>query len=143
MLVQTVLKRKGSSVLTIGRDATIEQAARSMSQGRVGALVVTEADEVIGVLSHRNIVEGLAFYRDRVCGVSVGELMRRDIVSVSAQEDVKGVMVLMTRERVTHVPVLASGRLVGIISIGDVVKHRLEELELEANVLRDAYISVR
>lgn len=143
MLVQTILKRKGSNVFTVSPDATIDQAAQIMSERKVGALVVTAGDEVIGVLSHRDIVAGLTKYRSRLPTAVVGDVMRREIVSVSPQENVKNVMVLMTRQRTTHVPVLASERLVGIVSIGDVVKHRLEELELEANVLRDAYITVR
>jgi CBS domain-containing protein len=143
MLVQTILKRKGSAVLTVSGDVPIEQAAQLMCERNVGALVVTTADQVIGILSHRDIVAGLVRHRTRLSTVQVSELMRREIVSVSPQEEIKSVMMLMTRHRRTHVPVLASERLVGIVSIGDVVKHRLEDLEMEANILRDAYICIR
>ncbi len=140
MLVQTILKRKGSDVFTIEANATIEQAARAMHERNVGALVITRGEQVVGILSQRDIVSGLARHRGRLSTVPVTELMRQ-IISTSPQDDVKSVMLLMTQHRTTHVPVFASGRLVGIVSIGDVVKHRLQELELEANVLRDAYIS--
>jgi CBS domain-containing protein len=143
MLVQTILKRKGSSVFTITWDATTEQAAQIMVERKVGALVVTMGEEVVGVLSHRDIVAGLSRFHGRLSTVSVGALMRREFVSVSPQEDIKQLMVLMTMHRATHVPVLVSERLAGIISIGDLVKYRLEELELETNVLRDAYIRAR
>jgi CBS domain-containing protein len=143
MLVQAILNRKGSDVITVSRDATIGQAARMMSEHRVGALVVTLGDEVVGILSDREVVSGLARHRERLSTVPVSELMRREVVSVSPQEHIKRVMMLMTRHRTTHVPVLAAERLVGIVSIGDVVKHRLEELEMETNVLRDAYFAVR
>jgi CBS domain-containing protein len=140
MLVQSILKRKGSTVFLIGCNATIEQAAQFMVERNVGALVVTMGERVVGVISHRDIVAGLARLGSRLSTVSVSALMRREFVSVSPQEDIKRVMALMTMHRTTHVPVLVSGRLAGIVSIGDLVKHRLEELELETNVLRDAYI---
>jgi CBS domain-containing protein len=141
MVVQTILKRKGSGAFTVSGGATIEQAAQLMFERNVGALIVTKGAVVVGTLTSRDIVAGLARYRGRWSTLMVSELMRREPVSVSPQEDVKNVMALMTRQRVTHVPVFASEGLVGVISIGDVVKHRLEELELEANVLRDAYIA--
>ncbi|HTW74947.1 MAG TPA: CBS domain-containing protein, partial [Steroidobacteraceae bacterium] len=143
MLVQTILQRKGSEVFTVGLEATVEEAARVMNERNVGALVVMLGDAVAGILSHREIVAGVAKHRRQLLALRVRELMRRDIVGVSPHEEVKTVMVLMTRHRTTHVPVFASDRLAGIVSIGDVIKHRLEELELEANVLRDAYITTR
>jgi CBS domain-containing protein len=143
MLVQNILQRKGGEVFTISLDATIEQAAQAMYERNVGALVVTVGDAVTGLLSQRDIVAGLVRHPRQLSSVRVSEVMRRDIVCVRPEDQIKSVMVLMTRHRTTHVPVLAGTRLAGIVSIGDVVKHRLEELELEANVLRDAYFTVR
>jgi CBS domain-containing protein len=105
--------------------------------------VVTSGNAVLGVISEREIVHALSRYGETVASMPVKEIMRYGVITVSPNESVSRVMHLMTRHRVRHMPVLRDGKLAGIISIGDVVKHRLEDLESETNVLRDAYMATR
>jgi CBS domain-containing protein len=101
--------------------------------------VVTSGNAVLGLISEREIVHAFARYGETVGSMPVKEIMPYGVTTVSPDESVNRVMNLMTRHRVRHMPVLSGGRLVGIISIGDVVKQRLDDLELETHVLRDAY----
>jgi CBS domain-containing protein len=142
MKVQSILKEKAAEVITIGRQAAIHQDAQLMSTANVGALVVTDGDKVVGMLTNRDIVNAFSRHGWRLSDLQVPDIIRPGFVSIAPDDSLKQVMALMTRRRATHTPVLANNRLTGIISIGDVVKHRLEELELETNVLRDAYIAV-
>jgi CBS domain-containing protein len=104
-------------------------------------LVVTSGDTIVGLVSEREIVHALARYGESVTSMRVKDIMRYGSITVTPDDNLLHVTALMTRHRVRHMPVVRDGRLAGIISIGDVVKHRLDDLELEANVLRDAYIA--
>ncbi len=143
MNVASVLQQKGSRVVTVEEQVPIQQAAQLMSRMNIGALVVMDAAKVVGILTQREMVNALSGHGWRISDLRVADIMRSHLVKVAPQDRMRDVMTLMTRHRVTHLPVFSSNTLAGIISIGDVVKHRLEELELEANVLRDAYIAVR
>jgi CBS domain-containing protein len=103
--------------------------------------VVTSGKAVLGLISEREIVHAFSRYGETAASMPVKEVMRYGVVTVSPDESVSRVMQLMTRHRVRHMPVLRDGNLAGMISIGDVVKHRLEDLECETNVLRDAYMA--
>ena len=141
MTVKSILSTKGSAVVGIGPDATAQEAAELMEECRIGALVVTTSDFVAGLLTHRDLTKGLARLGGKFATTPVKELMQHYFVSVSPEESTTAVMALMTRRRATHLPVMDRGRLLGIVSIGDVVKNRLEEMETETNVLREAYIA--
>ena len=141
MTVEAILKQKGTRVSTIGRDATVAAAAQRLHLDRIGALVVTEGPRVIGILSERDIVSGVARQGPLALEKRVEELMTWPIVTCSRAQGIKEVMGLMTRHRIRHLPVVEDEALLGIISIGDVVKHRLEELEMEAGVLHDLMIA--
>jgi CBS domain-containing protein len=141
MSVQGILYQKGTHVITIDQEAGIDRAAEVMREHRVAALPVTNGSKVVGMLSSRNIVEGFSRHASRLAAMHVSDLMQRNFVRISSHESIKRVMALMTQYRATHIPVFDAERLTGIVSIGDVVKHRLEDLELETNVLRDAYIA--
>jgi CBS domain-containing protein len=143
MSVQSILTRKGAEVATIGPDASIKTAADRMRTRNIGALVVMGGNEVLGLISEREIVHALSRHSETVLSQSVKEVMRFGAITVSPDESIDRVMKLMTRYRVRHMPVLRDGKLVGIISIGDVVRHRMDDLELETNILRDAYIAAR
>ena len=110
-------------------------------QRNIGSLVVTSGNSILGVISEREIVHALSQFGEQVASMTVKDIMRHGLVTVAPEDDLSRVMKLMTRHRVRHMPVLRDGKLSGIISIGDVVKHRLDDLELEANILRDAYIA--
>jgi CBS domain-containing protein len=143
MSIEGILRQKGTEVTTIDPDASIKRAADWLRLKNIGALVVTSGQAVLGLISEREIVHALSHYGDAAASMPVKEIMRHRVITVSQDESVDRVMKLMTRHRVRHMPVLHDGKLAGIISIGDVVKHRLGDLELETNVLRDAYIVAR
>jgi predicted transcriptional regulator len=143
MSVESILRRKGTDVTTIAPEASIKSAANWLHAKNIGALVVTSGNAVLGLVSEREIVHALSRYGETVGSMPVKEIMRSGVTTVSPDESVKRVMDLMTRRRVRHMPVLRDGRLAGIISIGDVVKHRLDDLELETNVLRDVHNAAR
>ena len=143
MTIETILRRKGASVTTISPDASVKRAADWLHAKNIGALVVTRDNAVLGLISEREIVHAVSRHGEAAGSMSVHDIMHYGVPTVSPDESVDRVMKLMTHHRVRHMPVLRGGQLVGIISIGDVVKHRLEDLELETNVLRDVYAAAR
>jgi CBS domain-containing protein len=143
MKVQAMLDAKGSKVATTRPYATIATVIRMLKLERIGALVVSDDGETLGgIISERDIVRGLVEHGHELLELQVAELMTRAVKTCTPESHIKDVMAEMTRSRVRHLPVLDGGKLCGIISIGDVVKNRLDELETETNVLRD-YIVAR
>ena len=143
MTIESILRRKGADVATIAPDASVKRAADWLRAKNIGALVVTRENAILGLISEREIVHAFSRYGETAGSMPVKEVMQYGVTTVSPDESVNRVMNLMTQHRVRHMPVLRGGQLVGIVSIGDVVKHRLEDLELEANVLRDVYNAAR
>jgi len=143
MTIESILARKGTNVTTIGPDASIKRAADWLRAKNIGALVVTSENVVVGLISEREIVHAFSRYGETAGSMAVKEIMQYGVTAVSPDESINRVMNLMTHHRVRHMPVLRGGKLVGIVSIGDVVKSRLEDLELETNVLRDVYNAAR
>ena len=143
MTIETILSRKGTDVTTIAPEATIKRAADWLRAKNIGALVVTSESEILGLISEREIVHAFSRYGETAGTMLVREIMQYGVTTVSPDESVNRVMKLMTYHRARHMPVLRGGQLAGIVSIGDVVKYRLEELELETNVLRDVYNAAR
>ena len=142
MRVADILRLKGGDVEVIRPEAKVLLAVHRLRMQNVGALVVTrDGARVEGVLCERDIVRGLARHGAELLDMSVVAVMSRSVPVCSPEDSVAHVMQVMTRTRNRHVPVVDGGRLCGIVSIGDVVKHRLEDMELEANVLRDAYLA--
>jgi len=139
MSIQAILYRKGASVVTIAPGASIRDAAGKLRDKNIAALVVTSGDAVLGLISERDIVRALARQGERTCGLSVGEVMTRDIVTIGPEDSLRRAMSLMTRHRTRHLLVLKDGEPAGIVSIGDVIKHRLEDLELKTNSRSDLY----
>ncbi len=142
MNVQSILGGKGTDVATIAQTASLRDAIRILGERRIGALVVSGDGRVIeGILSERDVVRTAA--AGTLDGVSVGAVMSTNVVTCSAGDGVDQLMSLMTERRIRHLPVVDdNGRLSGIVSIGDVVKARLTELEHENQALAD-YISGR
>ena len=143
MKVETILAAKGERVETIRPDRLITVAAARLRDARIGALVVsTDGREVKGIISERDIVRGIAERGAAALELTVRNLMTPKVITCTPDDSVTHLMQLMTSRRIRHLPVVSDeGELRGIVSIGDVVKNRLEELELETTVLRDAYIS--
>jgi CBS domain-containing protein len=137
MNIASILARKGGKVATCRPEQSIRQALALLAEHNIGALVVVdEAGVPAGMLSERDIVREAA--RDeRLFGRRVGKIMTRDVIVGVPEDDLRAVRRTMTERRIRHVPVVAEGRLIGIVSIGDVVKHRLQEMEREQSALRD------
>ena len=138
MTVQALLSAKGGGVISIEPTATLEAAAKKLAEHRIGALLVLGPDRrVTGILSERDIVRVLAARGPAALDEQVGSVMTRNVVTCSGNETVSEIMERMTAHRFRHLPVVEQNKLVGIISIGDVVKTRVEEIEGESNALRD------
>jgi CBS domain-containing protein len=143
MHVAAILSAKGATVEVVSPETPVSVAVHRMASRGIGSLVVVGAkDELLGVLSERDVVRAIDRHGD-----GFSELRVRDVVTsgvhptCSVADDLAEVMRRMTLTRQRHLPVLDGAKLVGIISIGDVVKYRLDELEMQTHVLRDAYLS--
>jgi CBS domain-containing protein len=137
MNVHTILHNKGKSVVTIHPDATVERAVAVLRLRGIGALVVSDDGEnVVGILSERDIVEALGRLGGDLLELSVAEVMTSPVVTCEPQDSVADLMAEMTNRRIRHFPVVDDGRLTGIVSIGDLVKNRLDEIEFEAHSMR-------
>jgi CBS domain-containing protein len=137
MNVHTILRTKGKSVVTIHPNATVERAVAVLRLSGIGALVVSDDGEnVVGILSERDIVEALGRLGGELLAVSVAEVMTSPVVTCEPEDSVAELMAEMTNRRIRHFPVLDDGRLTGIVSIGDLVKSRLDEIEYEAHSMR-------
>jgi CBS domain-containing protein len=140
--VEQILTSKGRSVETVPPWATVAEALRRFAgPPRIGALVVcgdTEA-RMLGMVTERDVVSGLAADGPGLLERTVEQIMSRNVPTCGPEDSITDLMRQMTRSRYRHLPVLSGGRLVGMVSIGDVVSHRLREMELETGVLRDLY----
>ena len=137
MDVETILRNKGPAVATIRPDDTVGAAIEALVSRNIGALVASEDGETVdGIISERDIVHALARHGVALLALSVAEVMTRSVVTCDPTESVAELMAEMTNRRIRHLPVVRDGRLYGIVSIGDVVKNRLDEIEYEARSLR-------
>ena len=137
MRIQGILDAKGSRVEAIDAGARIEEAARTLADRGIGSLVVHEGAVIVGILDERDIVYGLAKHGRSAFALPVADLMRREPVTCTPDANDRDVIALMTARRVRHVLVMGPLGPCGIVSIGDIVKSRLQEAELEVSVLRD------
>ena len=137
MSIQSILDHKGSKVVAIAPDTRVGAAAHRLRLEHIGAIIITSDGHIEGILSERDIVQGLTEHGAAVIDLPVSALMSRKVHTCRPDAEIRDVMRLMTQHRIRHVPVAENGVLRGIVSIGDVVKSRLEDMELETNVLRD------
>jgi CBS domain-containing protein len=141
MQIDRILRTKGNAVATVSPTASVGEAARDLAQHGVGALVVSSDGESIdGILSERDVTRAVGTHGAGALDQRVDELMTREVTTCSRHDTVDHLAEIMTARRVRHLPVVHDGRLVGIVSIGDVVKHRLDELQHETETLHE-YIS--
>jgi CBS domain-containing protein len=144
MTVAEILRSKGSEVKTVKPTETALQFSARLCANQIGAMVVTEnGTSIMGIISERDLAYAVATFGSRLPTTTVSDLMTKTVVVCSPEDSITEVMKLMTQQRIRHLPVTSGGQLVGIVSIGDVLKHRLGELQLEANVLRDYAIAAR
>lgn len=138
MHVTAILREKGRAVACTSPTGKIMDVARLLSAKRIGAVVVTGSDgTVIGIISERDLIRVIGQHGIEALEWPTGEVMTRRVVTCRESDTVGHLMQLMTERRIRHLPVVENGRLVGIISIGDVVKHRVAEVEHEAIAMRD------
>jgi CBS domain-containing protein len=138
MTVKAILESKGDNVVTIEPTASLAAAVKILADRRIGALIIFGADRrVVGIVSERDIVRALAERGDVALDEPVGQVMTRKVVTCTSGETIAAIMERMTAGKFRHVPVVEDGQLLGIVSIGDVVKYRLHEIEHESAALRD------
>jgi CBS domain-containing protein len=143
MKVANLLTTKGHEVSTISQERSVKDAIALLKERGIGALVVTGQNApLVGMFSERDVVRALAASGEKALKLAVSELMSRDVVTCSEDTELNELMTTMTERRIRHVPVLKDGHLVGLVSIGDVVKSRLDELEQDKQSLLD-YVSAR
>jgi len=144
MQIDRILRTKGPTVATVSPSATIGDAARDLARHGVGALVVSsDGERIEGILSERDIARGVGLHGAEILTRRVDELMTRDVATCSMRDTVDQLAEIMTTRRVRHLPVVHDGRLAGIVSIGDVVKNRLDELQIEAQTLHEYILTGR
>lgn len=138
MSVQKVLSRKGTTVYTVEPTATVAYAVKVLTEQGIGALVVTGAEgRTVGIVSERDIVRSINSHGAAVLDIQVSEIMTRKVATCTRQDKIADLMEQMTEGHFRHVPVVEDGRLLGIVSIGDVVKSRIEQVEQESHELRE------
>jgi CBS domain-containing protein len=140
MRIADVLRNKGASVATITPETSVSGLLTELSVHNIGAMVVVSPDGVIGIVSERDVVRALQQRGADLLGQPVSEIMTTFVATCTPTDSVDSLSVLMTTKRVRHIPVMENGRLTGIVSIGDVVKTRMEELEAQQEQLQ-AYIT--
>ncbi len=141
MFVSDILSQKGGSVFTVSPETSVAQVSQQLSVRRIGSVLVLDGEGgVAGIVSERDLVRALASHGAKALELEARQVMTRDVVTCDPDESIDNVMEIMTRGRFRHLPVVRRGELLGLVSIGDVVKSRLEETRHEAEALK-AYIS--
>lgn len=141
MRISDVLRRKGDVVVTVAPDESVRRLLAMLSEHRVGAMVVSSDGRTVeGIVSERDVVRHLHDDGEQMLSETVAQIMTTDVHTCSPSDAVTDLMRTMTEERIRHIPVVVDGALAGIVSIGDVVKHRIDELTDERDQLT-AYIS--
>jgi CBS domain-containing protein len=139
MTIAAVLRGKGSDVETIPADAPVSDAVRKLGEKRIGALPVLEQERIAGIMSERDVIYCLRDHGPEVLEWSIRRVMTAPAITAESSMDVLTALALMTQRRIRHLPVVEGGRILGIVSIGDLVKYRMERIEAEADAMR-AYI---
>lgn len=139
MTIAAILSNKGSDVATISADAPLSEAVAELGGRRIGALLVVDGGEVSGIISERDIIYCLREHGAQILDWAVSRAMSAPVTHVEPDTEVLAAMALMTQQRIRHLPVIADGQLKGIVSIGDLVKYRIDRVEREAEAMR-AYI---
>jgi CBS domain-containing protein len=139
MTVATILAGKGDDVVTITADHSVEEAVKILAERRIGAVPVMQDGHVAGIFSERDVIHCLAAHGANGLARAVRDAMTAPAITVGRDEAALGALTLMTRRRVRHLPVVEDGALVGLVSIGDLVKYRIDRVEADAEAMR-AYI---
>ena len=136
MTIAAILSSKGSEVATIGADNRVSEAVASLGERRIGALPVVEGDQIVGIMSERDVIYCLRDHGAEVLDWPVSRVMTSPAITAEPATPILSALGLMTERRIRHLPVAEGGRLIGIVSIGDLVKYRMDRIEAEANAMR-------
>lgn len=136
MTIAAILSGKGQEIVSISGERTVAEAVALLASRRIGAVPVMQGDAVAGIFSERDVIYGLEREGAGVMQRRVSDVMTAPALTVSPSESILGALALMTRRRVRHLPVVEGGRCVGFVSIGDLVKHRIDKIEAEAEAMR-------
>jgi CBS domain-containing protein len=136
MTIALVLQGKGSAVETIAGDASVFDAVRRLGEKRIGALPVVDGDRIAGIMSERDVIYCLRDHGPEVLDWPVRRVMSSPAITADSSTEVLAALAVMTQRRIRHLPVVDGGQLRGIVSIGDLVKHRMERIEAEAEAMR-------
>ena len=137
MTIRAIIDSKGDEVVSATPEMRVAEVARLFAENRIGAVPVIEGDEVVGIMSERDLVHCIANEGAAALDRAVGEVMTAPPITVPSDHSVLGALGLMTRRRVRHLPVIDDGRVVGFVSIGDLVKFRMDRIEQDAKAMRD------
>ena len=138
MTIAAILSGKGNEVMTVTTTTSVMQAAAILAERRIGALPVVEGDQVVGIFSERDVIHALQAHGAAALETAVGAAMTAPAITVKPDDSVLGALSLMTRRRIRHLPVVAAnGALIGFVSIGDLVKYRIDRIEADAAAMRD------
>lgn len=136
MTIAAVLQEKGSGIETIAAETTLFDAVRRLGEKRIGALPVVEDGRIVGMVSERDVIYSLRDHGRAALDRPVGQVMSSPAITVDSQTDVLSALALITERRIRHLPVVEGGEIRGIVSIGDLVKYRMERIEAEAEAMR-------
>ncbi|NJM51479.1 MAG: CBS domain-containing protein [Sphingomonadales bacterium] len=137
MTIAAMMTGRSGQIHNAKADESVAVAAARLAEQKIGALPVMDGDQVAGIFSERDVIYGLALYGAAMLDKKVGEVMTAPAITVSSDTPILSALSLMTRRRIRHLPVVDGGHLTGFISIGDLVKHRIEKIEAEAAAMRD------
>lgn len=140
MNVSKILEHKGSEIISLDVGCSVLDVAKLLGTRRIGAIPVMEGKELAGIISERDVMRGLAIKGGEVLSDKVETLMTKSVFTCSKTDTVQQLMTVMTERRIRHIPVMDEGKLIAMISIGDIVKERMQEAEQEADALKE-YIS--
>ena len=135
--VRQLLKAKGDQVYTLSKDSTVLDGLERMAEKQIGALPILDGEQLVGIFTERDYARKVGRDHKRPEGIQVEQVMTRELITVDLNKTVRECMVLMTNNHIRHLPVIDQGRLVGIISVGDVVKDIIEELEFHVEQLKN------
>lgn len=137
MTIASIINGTNNEVFTAGRSESVGEVVTRLAENRIGALPVVDGDAVVGIFSERDIVYGVAKHGSAFLVKTVGEVMTAPAITVTGDTAILSALSLMTKRRIRHLPVVEHGKLTGFVSIGDLVKHRIEKIEAEASAMRD------
>jgi CBS domain-containing protein len=141
MTIAAIIGGNSHEVFTASQSESVGEVVTRLAENRIGALPVVDGGSVVGIFSERDIVYGVAKHGSAFLAKTVGEVMTSPAITVTADTAILSALSMMTKRRIRHLPVVEAGRLTGFVSIGDLVKHRIEKIEAEAAAMRD-YISM-